>query len=238
MKASIHHVVLVALAVAVSRIAGAQENSAGVNSSATTATSLPANSAIPRLAPGVADVAKLAQAKVGDSIILAFIQNSGTVYNLDANQIVYLHDIGVSEQVVSAMLSQRQKYLESAAQTAPGSPAPTASPAPTYGTAGAAPPEPAYVQPDSGAAPSSTVYVIPYGGYPYGSYATYCYSPFLFSSYGWYGGFHPWYSRGFHTWHGGVPRAGFGFSHAGSFSRQMPSSRGSFSFGGQSHARR
>jgi len=50
-----------------------------------------------------AEVARLAQAGIDDSVILAFLDNVGTV-NLGADQIISLTEQGVSRDVISAML--------------------------------------------------------------------------------------------------------------------------------------
>jgi hypothetical protein len=52
----------------------------------------------------VADVLKMDQAKVADDTIIAYIQNSGTTFHLDAGQIIYLRDHGLSDAVLTTML--------------------------------------------------------------------------------------------------------------------------------------
>src|SRR5580700_972096 len=54
------------------------------------------NQTAPQLSYGVPQILQLAQAKVGDDTIVAYIKNSGTIYSLDASQIVYLRQQGVS----------------------------------------------------------------------------------------------------------------------------------------------
>lgn len=70
------------------------------------------------LSPADMQILQLAQAKIGDSTIIAYIQNSGTVYGLDASQIVYLKQQGVSETVISAMLNQPMAVAAAAAAVA------------------------------------------------------------------------------------------------------------------------
>src|SRR5215469_15628111 len=65
-----------------------------------------ANSTTP-LSPADMQILQLTQAKISDSTIITYIQNSGTVYGLDASQIVYLKQQGVTEAVINAMLNQR-----------------------------------------------------------------------------------------------------------------------------------
>src|SRR5580692_10068244 len=54
----------------------------------------------------VSQVLELEQAKVGDLTVVAYIRSSGTSYNLDASQIVFLRQQGVSDAVITAMLTQ------------------------------------------------------------------------------------------------------------------------------------
>ncbi len=53
----------------------------------------------------VADVKAMAQARVGDDIIISQIQNSRTVYHLSAGDIIDLRNAGVSERVVQFMVN-------------------------------------------------------------------------------------------------------------------------------------
>ena len=67
------------------------------------------------LSPGLQEVVKLAQAKTGDDVILAYIKNSGASYTLGADDILYLKSQGVSQSVISALLQSK----------APGTPGPS-----------------------------------------------------------------------------------------------------------------
>jgi hypothetical protein len=53
----------------------------------------------------VADVKALAQAKVGDDVIISQIRNSHTVYHLSAADIIDLRNSGVSETVIDFMIN-------------------------------------------------------------------------------------------------------------------------------------
>ena len=88
------------------------------------------------LSPGAAEVVRLAGSGVGDDVVIAYIQNSQASFNLSADDVLYLKDIGLSAEVTSAMLThdgtlrgQPQQY----APAAPGAPAPVVptTPAPT-----------------------------------------------------------------------------------------------------------
>lgn len=73
----------------------------------------------PQLSPGVADVLKLSQAGVSDATVVTYIQSSDRGYGaLSAPEIVYLHDAGVSSEVVNAMLNKRKQLAEANAQIA------------------------------------------------------------------------------------------------------------------------
>lgn len=198
-------------AVALSAMTVAAQDSATASSTAVSATASPTT---PSLSFGVPDVLKLSDAKVSEDTIVSFVQNSSRNYGaLSAAEIVYLHDQGVSERVVSAMLEKRKQWSEAGA-TAPAQTAAVAS-APQYQQAPA--PAPAtHVQP----APPSTVYVVPstptsvdYGYYPYyGDYG--CGFPGLSFSFGYYGGYRGGYYHG-SGYHGGGHHSGGGYHGSG-----------------------
>ena len=146
-------------------------------------------------------VLQLSQAQVGDSTIIAYVQNSGTIYSLNAPEIVYLKQQGVSDAVITTMLNQRQRVAQSAVQA----PAATTISQPVSAEASTVLAQPAatYVQ----TVPSSTVYVIPdtqtyqyYNNYyPYYSYYPYYGGwgyPAVSFSFGYGGGYHGGYYRG------------------------------------------
>ena len=173
----------------------------------------------PQLSYGVPQVLQLSQAKIGDNTIVAYIQNSGTIYSLNASEIVYLKQQGVSDAVITTMLNQRQRVTQAAAQTAPQAPATVTMPQPGSPDArsaetstAVAQPTVTYVQP----VPSSTVYVIPdtqtynynayyYQPYYYPYYGGWYYPPVTFS-FGFGGGYHGGYYHG--GYHGGY-RGGY-----------------------------
>jgi len=87
---------------------------------------LPANVSF---SPALNEVAKMAQAGVEDSVMLAFINNSSSTFNLGSDQVIYLNDLGLSGSVITAMI-QRDKELSSASgQVATASTVPTPAPA-------------------------------------------------------------------------------------------------------------
>jgi hypothetical protein len=175
-----------------------------------------------KLPHGVDDVLKLSRAQIGDEIILNYVKNSGTIYNLGANDIVYLKTAGVSDKVISAMLDQR-KHVEMAAQTPPAQ-APVEANAPAGANPNAVPAAPAYA--DSYATyaqapltpPASSAYVAPYSAAaypyygPYGYYGPYYggyYGPGVTFAFGFgggrycYGGRYYYGGRGYYGGHGG-----------------------------------
>jgi hypothetical protein len=184
-------------------------------------TAAPPGAAPVQLSYGVPQILQLSQAKIGDSTIVAYIQNSGTIYSLNASEIVFLKQQGVSDAVITTMLNQRQRVAQAAFQTAP--PAVMSQPGSAETSTAVAQPAATYVQ----TVPSSTVYVIPdtqtyqyynnyypyYGYYPY--YSGWYYPAVSFSfgfgggyhgGYyhgGYYGGYHGYYGGGYHGggWH-------------------------------------
>jgi hypothetical protein len=57
------------------------------------------------ISPGAAEVVKLAESGSSDDVILAFIKNSESTFNLSADGVIYLKDVGLSSPVVTAMLT-------------------------------------------------------------------------------------------------------------------------------------
>jgi len=146
----------------------------------------------PQLSSGVTEVLRLAQAKVGNDTIIAYIKNSGIGYSLNADQIIYLGQQGVSAAVINVMLNQPKPVATATAYTAPA-PQPAAetvvtTPAPTV----------TYVQ-----TPNTYYYYSAPYYYPI-YYSTWC-RPAVSFSFGWGGGWHGgggWHSSG-GGWHGG-----------------------------------
>src|SRR6266850_1038206 len=63
-------------------------------------------SAPTNIPPAVADVIRLAESGVGDDVVLAYIQNSQATFDLGADDVLYLRDVGVSSVVITAMLNR------------------------------------------------------------------------------------------------------------------------------------
>ena len=100
----------------------------------------PAPVAAPALSPAASEVVRLAEAGTSDDVLLAYIQNSQGGFNLAADQILYLRDIGVSSAAITAMLNRDNALRTHATsytaytQTPPPAPVPvqeTVPPPPT-----------------------------------------------------------------------------------------------------------
>ena len=149
----------------------------------------------PALPYGASQILQLAQAKVSDDTIVAFVKNSGNSYGLNASQIIYLRQQGVSDPVITAMLTQPQAGI------APPAPAP----ADTASTASI--PMPTTPPPDMSGVDVSTATVAPdetYAPTYYYPQPDYCY-PYY---YGWYPGVTVFWGGGFR---GGFHGGGGGF---------------------------
>ncbi|HWY77125.1 MAG TPA: DUF6600 domain-containing protein [Verrucomicrobiae bacterium] len=57
------------------------------------------------ISPGAAEIVKLAEAGSSDDVILAYVQNSQGTFDLSADGIIYLKDLGVSSPVITAMIN-------------------------------------------------------------------------------------------------------------------------------------
>ena len=79
---------------------------------------------IPNLSPGLAEIVRLAQAKVGEDVLLAYIARSTFPYNPTTEEIIYLHDLGVSDAVVAEIIkrSPRPEALTAEPKNTPTEP--------------------------------------------------------------------------------------------------------------------
>ncbi len=99
-----------------------------------------------------AQVIKLAESGVEESVMMAFVTNSPSTFNLGAEDIIYLNDIGVPGSVLAAMM-QRDKALKELSASALPAPA---APLPSVPTNQLVPGEPGLYapQPVEGAVPA------------------------------------------------------------------------------------
>ena len=81
----------------------------------------------PAVSPAVSEVLRLAQSGVSEDVVTAYINNSPAPFNLSSDQILYVRDLGLSSQVITAMLN-RDASLRN--QPQPSQPAPEPQPAP------------------------------------------------------------------------------------------------------------
>ena len=167
-----------------------------------------------QLSYGVPQIIQLSKAKVSENTIVAYIQNSGTIYSLNASEIVYLKQQGVSDAVLTTMLNQRQRVPQAAVQTAPQAPATATTSQPGSPDARGAETSTAVAQPTVTyvqTVPSSTVYVIP--DTQTFNYDAYYYQPYYYPYYG--GWYYPPVSFSFGF--GGGYRGGWGGGYRGGY---------------------
>ena len=69
------------------------------------AQSPPVNGYSPKLSYSMSQIVRLSQAKVSDDIMMAFVRNSENGRGLDAGQIIYLRQHGISDPVILTMLN-------------------------------------------------------------------------------------------------------------------------------------
>ena len=82
-----------------------------------------------RLTGPAAEVLRLADSGVEESVMLAFVANSTSTFNLGAEEIIYLNDMGLPSAVVTAMIQRDEALKASFANTGPA-PEPLPAPAP------------------------------------------------------------------------------------------------------------
>jgi hypothetical protein len=92
--------------------AGAQDQSAPPSGDATLPTDIAPDSPL-------AQVVRLAQSGVDESVILAYINNCGTPFSLTPGQIIYLKDLGLPNDAVTAMIQRDQQLGATATAPAP-----------------------------------------------------------------------------------------------------------------------
>lgn len=109
--------------------------------------------------PQLTDFVKLVQAGVGENVLLAYVTNSPSAFNVSSDDILYLNDLGTPDSVVSAML-QKDQQMTGTAATAPAAPA-TDMPAPSANPNLYAGNAPAPSAPDMNAATVQTPPMIP-----------------------------------------------------------------------------
>lgn len=161
------------------------------------------------------EIAQLSKAGIGDNVILAYIKDSHTAYNLNAQDIIKLRDDGVSPQVTAALIQRGAEVRQAAQAAAKESQTQTTevAAAPSYQTQPVAEqPAVTYVAAPVVVRPASTVSVHYFGA------PSYSYTPSYYPRYG--------SSVSYVTFgasHHYAPRAsfsfGFGGHYGGSYSR-------------------
>jgi len=80
------------------------------------------------LSPAATEIVKMVRSGVDASVMIAYVTNSVNTYSLSADEIVYLNDLGLQPEVVSAMIHHDQRIREAslngAMAASPATPAP------------------------------------------------------------------------------------------------------------------
>lgn len=112
-----------------SQVAAPSEEAAALSEKAE-----PANPAKPvvlpahlKPSPNLAEVIKIAQAGVDEAVLRSFIVNTRGTFNLGSEEIIYLHDLGVSSDVITAMIEHDRALADAALSSAPTAPSPATS---------------------------------------------------------------------------------------------------------------
>ena len=59
-----------------------------------------------KLSPALVEVVKLVQAGVGESVLMAYITNSAEVFNIGSSEILYLHDLGAPDTIITTLIQK------------------------------------------------------------------------------------------------------------------------------------
>ena len=160
--------------------AGGQTPSTGTDTSpaATTDVTVPVS-----LSAGTAEVLRMAQSGVAEDVLLAYIQNAQTTFDLRADGIVYLKNQGVTSPVIKAILNQdvllrAQPIAAPVAAPVPATvPGPQPIAEPTVAPAPMGPPTPVY---DNNPPPEVASFyseLAPYGAWIQLSGVGWCWQP-------------------------------------------------------------
>ena len=106
----------------------------------------------------LADIIKLAHSGVDQAVLLAFITNSTSPFNLKAEEIIYLNDLGLPSNVVTAILQHDLALKELPANPPPPTATEQLAPEPVAPAASAQapqPPPPTDLSPETYAPPSA-----------------------------------------------------------------------------------
>jgi hypothetical protein len=79
-----------------------------------------------KLTEPAAELIKLAESGVEEGVLLAFVTNSTSLFNLGAEEIIYLNDLGVPGSVLAAVIQHDQTLRELSGSPAPERAAPVA----------------------------------------------------------------------------------------------------------------
>ena len=175
------------------------------------------------LSTPVLEIIKMHDAGADATVIQAYVENSNIAYSPKSDEIIYLHDHGIPNEVITAMIQHgaklRQQYaLVAQANAANQVPPPEIAPGPQYASE---PVSPTYVAPTY--VYQSDAY---YPGYDYGYYGWPWYG-----SFGFYAG-RPWYGYGHHGYSGRPYGSYYSRSFGGGFRGHSPVSGGQVFRGG------
>ena len=182
------------------------------------------------LSPGLSEVVKLAQAGVGEEVMLAYVDKYNGSFSVGSDQILYLNDLGVSGTVITSML--KHDGSSSAVASAPPAglqpqPAPNAPETPVVEAPLTPPQVTTAVAPPPTSPEVSYFYdsLSPYGSWVYLSGYGWCWQPTVAVSYStwrpycdrgrWYYSDAGWYWNSDYSWGWAAFHYGRWYHHSG-----------------------
>jgi len=179
------------------------------------------------------EIVKMSEAGADSAVIQSYVENLTIPYSLRAEDVIYLHDHGITTPVITALIQRGTKLREQQAATAQANAAAQAAqqaPPANAGSYAPAPVAPTYAASPAYVYPTYTYpsYAYDYGYWPYysgvGFYFAgypYCYGRSYYGGHyygGHYGGHYGGYYGGAHYSGGGHYTSAWNSSHAGGHS--------------------
>jgi hypothetical protein len=129
---------------AVSSVTGAPMTASGLVTNNAVPVNIPLEASAMKVSSEVLEIAKLAQAGVSFEVMTNYLAKVPYAYNLTADEIVYLNDVGMPAEVIGMMIRKRPSFVEVASGAEPATaPVTTMVVAPTIAPPATTPPSPA-----------------------------------------------------------------------------------------------
>jgi hypothetical protein len=133
------------------------------------------------------EIVQMSDSGINPTVIQAFVESSSIAYQPNGDEIIYLHEHGISSSIISAMIQRGATLREQTAAAQAEAASQSDAPAPASASTSPSPspaPNPAEVVGPPYDYSGSPTYVCTSPGYPYGAYPNYGYvysTPYFYS---------------------------------------------------------